>query len=161
MLNQFIERNLRRLASTWEHYRGTTVVLPWQYRGNTVAIPWRHRAGVGAEPGGQPEGRPSLTRLELHPAGLLPLPEPSAHGALAPEFESPLSQQPKMSTSLAPRGLHELALHLPRKQTSNTILSRLHPACIPPVTRSHYPVMTGRDRLPAKHRNPRTHRPAQ
>jgi hypothetical protein len=40
----------------------------------------------------------------------LPLPEPSAHGALAAEHESPRSQQPRMSTSFAPKGLHELAL---------------------------------------------------
>ena len=89
---------------------------PGIYRSNTVAIPWRHRSdtgpGGGVEPGRHPGGRPILTRLELHPAGLLPLPEPSAHGAPAPEHESPRSQRPRMSTSFAPKGLHELALCL-------------------------------------------------
>ena len=83
---------------------------PGRYRSNTVAIPWRQPSDT--EPGvvSSLEGIQGADRMELHPAGLWPLPEPSAHGALAPEHESPRSQQPRMSTSFAPKGLHELAL---------------------------------------------------
>ena len=86
---------------------------PGRYRSNTAAIPWRHHSdtgpGVVSSLGGHPRGRPILIRMELHPAGLLPLPEPSVR-ALAPAHESPRSRQPRMSTSFAPKGLHELAL---------------------------------------------------
>jgi hypothetical protein len=89
------------MASTWEIHRGDTAAIPEQYRGDTLATPGREWCRA---PGGHPGGRPILTRLELHPAGLLPLPEPSAHGALAPEHESPRSQQPRMKHLLCAKG---------------------------------------------------------
>ena len=103
------------MRSTWGAHRSTTVVPPSHHRPTTVETPGRGwcRAWRAARGPTQPDALGTL-----HPAGLWPLPEPSAHGALAPELESPRSQQPRMSTSFAPKGLHELALCARKEPTS-------------------------------------------
>jgi hypothetical protein len=92
---------------------GDTPVI---YRSNTVVIPWRHPGdtgpGVVSSASSASRGPPQPDALGTPPGGALADSRTLSPWALAPEHESPRSQQPRMSTSFAPKGLHELALDL-------------------------------------------------
>lgn len=119
------------MPSTWE-----------QHPSNTVAILGKHPSDTGPGVVSSLEGIQRATHpdaLGTPPCGALA----SAHGALAPEHESPRSQQPRMSTSFATKGLHELALrpserHRVTLDAADSSLQHVLPAFVTFIEKNYY-----------------------